>query len=259
MSDAVRFAFAGDRDIAVWVLEHLLKEGFRPQALLLRAARRASHAERLAKLCSFLPDKQVLHGKSFRKDAGLKTLGALELDYIVGVHFPYIVPQEVLDVPRLGVLNLHPAFLPYNRGWHTPSWAILEGTPIGATLHYMDAGIDTGDIVMQQTIDVRPDDTADKLYGRVKQLELEVFRKAWPLLASRTAPRTPQRTDDGSAHVKEELLDPKTRRIDLDGELRAGELIRKLRAHTTNDPAEAAFFEQDGKRYRVRVEIEEEI
>jgi methionyl-tRNA formyltransferase len=258
MSDALRFAFAGDRDIAVWVLEYLLGEGFRPQALLLRATKRASHAEQLAAMCTYLPDEHVLPGKTFRKEAGLDTLRALELDYIVGVHFPYIVPQEVLDIPRLGVLNLHPAFLPYNRGWHTPSWAILEGTPIGATLHYMDAGIDTGDIVVQQAIEVCPDDTADKLYGRVKRLELDVFRQAWPSLASRTAPRTPQRTDDGSSHVKEDLLDPKARRIDLDDELRAGDLIRKLRAHTTSDPAEAAFFEEDGKRYRVRVEIEVE-
>ena len=258
MPEAIRFAFAGDRDVAVWVLEHLLDEGFRPEALFLRAAKRASHADRLAELCAFLPPERVFRGKSFRTEATLIALQALELDYIVGIHFPYIVPREVLELPRIGVLNLHPAYLPHNRGWHTPSWAILEETPIGATLHYMDEGIDSGDIVAQQTLAVRPDDTADKLYGRVKRLEFDVFKQAWPSLVAQSAARTPQDPNEGSSHVKEDLLDPKVRRIDLNAELKAGDLIRKLRAHTTSDPGEAAFFEENGKRYRVRVEIEEE-
>jgi len=258
MSEAIRFAFAGDRDVAVWVLEHLLDEGFRPEALFLRAAKRASHADRLAELCAFLPPERVFRGKSFRKEPALTALRTLELDYIVAVHFPYIVPREVLALPRLGVLNLHPAYLPHNRGWHTPSWAILEETPIGATLHYMDEGIDSGDIVAQQTLEVHPDDTADKLYGRVKRLEFEVFKQAWPSLVAQSAARTPQDPNEGSSHVKEDLLDPRVRRIDLNEELKAGDLIRMLRAHTTNDPGEAAFFEENGKRYRVRVEIEEE-
>jgi len=254
----MRFAFAGDRDIAVWTLEYLLAAGHRPEALLLRAASKASHGDRLAKLCGHLPAERVFHGKSFRREPALTALRELELDFIVGVHFPYIVPPEVLEIPRHGVLNLHPAYLPYNRGWHTPSWAILDGTPIGATLHFMDAGIDTGRIVAQRELDVRPGDTADALYRRVKRLELEVLKDAWPDLAAGNITRTAQDPDAGSAHVREDLLDPEFRRIDLDASTTGGDLLRKLRAHTTSDPAEAAFFEQDGKRYRVRVEIEEE-
>ena len=77
-------------------------------------------------------------------------LEQLSLDYIICVHFPYIVPREILSIPKYGVTNLHPAYLPYNLGWHTPSWAILENTPIGATLHYMDECVDTGDIIHQK-------------------------------------------------------------------------------------------------------------
>ena len=166
----MRFAFAGDRDIAVWTLEYLLDGGYRPEALMLRAASRASHGERLAELCGHLPGDRIFRGKRFRSEPALATLRDLDLDFIVGIHFPYIVPREVLEIPRHGVLNLHPAYLPYNRGWHTPSWAILEGTPIGATLHFMDEGIDTGQVVAQRRLDVLPGDTADSLYRRVKRL-----------------------------------------------------------------------------------------
>lgn len=248
-----RFAFAGDRDIAVQVLDYLLERGCEPLALLVTGPDRASHAAELKSRLSRLPASRVLRGAEFRTPAGMETLRSLELDYIVGIHFPYLVPAEVLSLPRHGVLNLHPAYLPYNRGWHTASWAILDGTAIGATLHFMDEGVDTGDIVHQRRLPIEPDDTADSLYRRVKALELEVFREAWPSLEARTAKRTPQPRDQGSAHVKADLLRDEIRRIDGNSDL-----LRKLRALTTSDPAEAAYFEEGGKRYRVRVSIERE-
>lgn len=253
-----RFAFAGDRDIAVWVLEYLLEQGFRPLALLLPDEGRASHAEALARLCPHLPPERIVRGRAFREPAGVALLRELRLDAVVGIHFPYVVPREVLDVPRLGVLNLHPAFLPYNRGWHTPTWALLEGTPIGATLHFMDAGIDTGDLVHQRELPVLPGDTADTLYHRLKRLELDVFREAWPSLADGTFRRTPQPADGPPAHRRQELFTPAVQRIDLDERVRAGDLLRRLRALTTSRVDEAAYYEVDGRRYRVQVVIREE-
>jgi len=253
-----RFAFAGDRDIAVQVLEYLLGRGCEPVALLVSAPDRASHADELASLLPGLHASRVLRGTEFRTPGGLETLRSLQLDYIIGIHFPYLVPSEVLRLPRHGVLNLHPAYLPYNRGWHTASWAILDGTPIGATLHCMAEGVDTGAIVHQRRLSIEPDDTADSLYRRVKALELEVFREAWPSLETGTAKRTPQPRGEGTAHAKADLLREEIRRIDRDATVKAGDLLRRLRALTTNDPAEAAYFEEDGKRFRVRVSIDRE-
>ena len=253
-----RIAFAGDRDIAVWVLDYLLERGCAPAALLVSGSERASHAGELQARLPDLPASQVLQGAAFRTSAGRELLASLDLEYIVAVHFPYIFPSEVLSVPRIGVLNLHPAFLPYNRGWHTASWAILEGSPIGATLHFMDEGVDTGDVVHQRRIEVEPDDTADSLYQRLKRLELEVFREAWPSLEGGTVHRTPQPQGHGVTHAKADLLKPDVQRIDCDATVRAGDLLRKLRGLTTNDVAEAAWFEADGARYRVQVSIHRE-
>jgi len=254
----LRIAFCGDREIAVAVLEHLLNHDTKPLALIVPEKSRASHADALVNLCSFLPPDNILVGQAFREPAGIEMLSQLDLDFIIGVHFPYIVPPEVLSIPREGVLNLHPGFLPYNRGWHTPSWAILEDTPIGATLHFMDEDIDTGDIVYQKQLSISPADTAHSLYQKLIQLEFEVFKEAWPKIVSGTYVRKPQDPGAGTMHRRKELFTPNIQQIDLNAEIKANDLLKKLRALTTNQISEAAYFVTKGKRYRVQVIIQEE-
>lgn len=256
-SKALRFAFAGDRDLSVTILRWLVDQGARPLALLVTERGKASHADELVQICDFLAPEDVLRGKSFRKPEHLSRLRELDLDYVIGIHFPYIIPPEVLEVPRLGVLNLHPAFLPYNRGWHTPSWAILEGTPIGATLHFMDTGVDTGDIVHQEQLEVSAGDTAHGLYARLKQLEVDVFKRAWPKLLAGNLRRQQQDPAAGTFHKRSELFTDGVQRICLDDVSRAGDLLCRLRALTTSEPAEAAYYDVAGRRYRVQVVIHE--
>jgi methionyl-tRNA formyltransferase len=254
----MRFAFAGDRDVAVEVLKFIRAQGYQPQALLLSGLDRATHAEALIGLVPDLPARCLIRGDRLALPATRTVLRDLDLDLIIAVHFPYIIDSDLLQIPRWGVVNLHPAFLPFNRGWHTPSWAILEGTPYGATLHLMSEQIDAGDIVCQQRLEVRPEDTADSLYARVKQLEMEVFREAWPLLVAGIKQRTPQTIDQGTVHRRHELAEPTIARLDLDAPTTVGRLIDRLRALTTNRLDEAAWFEQDGRRYRVQIRIVEE-
>lgn len=240
-----RFAFAGDRALAVRVLRYLMDRGDAPVALLT-AGKDASHAEELARAC---PDVLRLDGAAFREPDGLDALRALDLEMVVSVHFPYLVPDDALAIPWWAWLNLHPAYLPYNRGWHTATWAMLDGTPAGATLHLMTPEVDAGPIVAQERIDVLPTDTAHSLYGRLLDLEFEVFARAWPAIAAGDRTVTEQDHTRATAH----------RRSDLDDDVRRIEPgdVAKIRALTTSDPAEAAFFEVGGKRYRVRIEIDE--
>jgi methionyl-tRNA formyltransferase len=245
-----RFAFAGNRGVAFKCLQHLIENGAYPEALLVPSG---EHSQ-LRELSGLSPER-ILVGPEFRQQKGIDLLRSLDLDYIIGVHFPYIVPDSVLTIPRIGALNLHPALLPHNRGWHTASWAIIEGTPIGATLHFMDAGVDTGDIVAQAAIEVLPDDTAHTLYARLLDLEFELFRSTWPLLASGEPPRMSQSPDEGTSHNRAELGTDSIRRLDLDASTSIGELLKTLRALTTSDIGEAAYFEEDGTRYRVQITI----
>jgi methionyl-tRNA formyltransferase len=120
----------------------------------------------------------------------------------------------------------------------------------------MDEGIDSGDIVQQKEISISPDDTADKLYKKVLELEIELFKEAWPLLATKNYKRHPQKKDSGTVHIKSDLS--LMQQIDQDEMIRAGDLIRKLRALTTNNIYEAAYFQKDNKRYRIQINIIED-
>lgn len=251
-----RIAFAGDRDISVKILEFILSQDVKPLALMLPKKSTASHSDQLIRQCPFLSEDKIFRGRQFRESSAIETLAKLQLDYIIGIHFPYIIPCNVLNIPESGFLNLHPAFLPYNRGWHTPSWAILESTPIGATLHLMDTGVDTGDIIHQKLLDPFPEDTAHTLYQRLKRLEYEVFIEAWPKIVAGIGGMISQRFLAGTLHKREDLFHPKVQKIDIDETIRAGSLIDKLRALSTNRIDEAAYFEIGGKRYHIQINIQ---
>ena len=254
----LRIGFAGDREIAVQVLDLILGQGVKPLVLLVPDDDQASHAEFLIARCSHLDASHIVRGVAFSQDDHVRLLESLQLDYLICVHFPLMVPRRVLQAARIGALNLHPAFLPYNRGWHTPSWAILEGSPYGATLHFMDERVDMGDIVHQKRVDVLASDTAHSLYIKALEAEVEVFAEAWPSLVSEQFARIPQDAEEGSSHRREELFHPEVQKISLDKALSADDLLRQLRALTTSRVDEAAYFDKDGKRYRVQLQITEE-
>lgn len=247
----MRYAFAGDRDISVKVLTFLLENGHAPLALLLSGPKRSSHSLELSHLAN-LPKKVIFEGLSFNSEESITILESLELDYIIGIHFPYIISQRILKIPSVGFINLHPAYLPYNRGWHTPSWAIMEGTRYGATLHFMDSRVDEGDIINQKECIILPSDTANSLYQRVKQVELEVFQQSLSELVSLNPPRKKQ-LGEFTVHSKADL--DSIQQINLQENVNAADLINKIRALTTNNLKESSFFMLNNKKYFLRIDI----
>lgn len=251
----MKYAYAANRDLGARVLEFLIAEGFRPEVLFLTDEEDPDVLE-IARLAN-LPESRVFRGKGGLQQAK-PLLSRLDLDYVLGIHYPYLVKRAFLQIPKHGFLNLHPAYLPFNRGWHTPSWAILEGTPAGATLHVMSEELDRGDILHQKRVEVGPADTADSLYQRLKQAEFEVFREAWPAVRDFVATRTPQGKTAGTVHRRQELLEADVAELDLDKSYLLRDLLRRLRALTTSDLSEACYFVEEGRRFRVAVRIEEE-
>lgn len=260
MPQLPRIALAANRELGFNALELLLQHEMRPAALLVPLGR-ASDAwtEKMVARAQCdsagQPTPLVLRGKQFREAPAVAQLADLQLDYLLSVHFPYVVPQTVLGLPRVGALNLHPAWLPYNRGWHTPSWAIMDGTPYGATLHWMDEGLDTGDLALRRQVHPDPCDTAHGLYLRVLAAEYELLQEALPLLIDHRLPRIPQGMM-GTTHRKEDLI--RAQRLELHKHQSVGQTLRQLRALTTNSWEEAAYFEEAGQRYRVQVTVRRE-
>lgn len=249
----MKYAFAGDREISCNILRFIIDKGYKPSALFLSNSNTSSHSSELKDI-SELNEKFIFSGNDFKKPENVRILEKMDLDYIFGIHFPYIIPKNVLDLPKIGFLNLHPAYLPFNKGWHTPSWAIIEGTPYGATLHFMEEALDEGDIIHQKELKVSFEDTANSLYKRALKLEEEVFYEAFEDISLMKPKRIPQK-GVGSSHNKKDLRE--IQEIDLDEKIKALDLINKLRALTTNNLSELAYIKVGDKRIGIKVDLVE--
>jgi len=126
-------------------------------------------------------------------------------DIIVSYGYRHILSETSLAVPRRGAVNLHISYLPWNQGADPNFWSHVEGTPKGVTLHWMDAGVDTGDIIAQQAVSFAPDDTLRSSYEKLQKEIQALFQKHWPAIRAGTAPRKPQQ-GPGTSHRKRDML-----------------------------------------------------
>jgi methionyl-tRNA formyltransferase len=194
----------------------------------------------------------VFTSNSLSDQATLERLRELNLDLIVLAWWPSILKQQLIEIPRLGCLNFHPSFLPYNRGKHYNFWAIVEGAPFGVTIHWVDVAVDCGDIAFQSRIDTSWEDTGATLYYKAQEEIVRLFKEKFSEIKAGRIPRIPQDLGRGSVHFAREL--DQVSRMELDRNYTARELLNLLRARTFS-PHPAAWFVDDGKRYEVRIEI----
>jgi methionyl-tRNA formyltransferase len=115
-----------------------------------------------------------------------------------------IIPKEVLNIPKLGVLNIHPALLPKYRGRYSTVHAIFNGEKeTGVTIHWMDEGIDTGPIIMQKSYKIEENDTAKEVYDNFTKIGTELFEKFLTIWASEEKIKsTPQDKSNASYYPK---------------------------------------------------------
>jgi methionyl-tRNA formyltransferase len=127
-------------------------------------------------------------------DVGHEFLKSLQPDLILLAAFWQLIKQPILELPPLGVLNLHGSLLPKNRGVSPLNWALLRGeAQVGLTLHFVDEGMDTGDIVFQEPMAVGQDDTPGELSDRMNTLVPGLVSRALETLAQgHTLPRRSQ-------------------------------------------------------------------
>ena len=126
------------------------------------------------------------------------SLRAAKPDFLFSAYYRKILPREILEIPRLGALNLHGSLLPKYRGRAPVNWALVNGErETGVTLHYMTERADAGDIVAQRRIPIEFEDTARTLALKLERLGGELLRETYPLLVEGRAPRVPQ--DEGQA------------------------------------------------------------
>lgn len=187
----------------------------------------------------------------------IKHIKQWEPDILVSAFFSYIIPQEILDIPPLECVNLHPAYLPYNRGLWPNVYSIIDGTPAGATVHYMDAGIDTGDIIARVQVPITETETGGSLHQRCTSALVGLFKWCWPSIRTGTALRTPQQIHEGDGagdyHFAGDIKG--IEQIDLDKMYNAGNLIDIIRANTYPPYPGAYFLDEKGEKVYMRMQL----
>lgn len=134
----------------------------------------------------------------------LPSLKANKADLWISVHWPYLFSSDQLQMPRLGVVNVHNSYLPWNKGAHACTWAIIDQTPHGATMHWLDLGVDTGPILFQERVEVDEHDTAHSLYAKTAAAEVRVFKTGMEMILSGDHRKLPQ-TAAGTIHRKRDF------------------------------------------------------
>ncbi len=136
--------------------------------------------------------------ESVNKPEFVEVLRRLEPDLIVSMHFPVIFRREILEIPPLGCVNEHPSQLPAGRGMTPSFWHMLIGDDRNwMTLHYLDPGIDTGDVVSQGWVEITPEDTGFTTGRKLSEEGHRIFAEALPLIREGKAPRIPQDQIEG--------------------------------------------------------------
>ena len=200
----MRIVFMGTPDFAVPSLERLIGDGYDIVGVFTQPDKPKNRGMKLTpspvKVCAQAHGLPVFQPTSFKKEPeALETLKGLEPDLTVVAAFGQILPQAVLDVPRLGSINVHSSLLPRYRGAAPINWAILNGEEeTGVTIMKMALALDAGDIISQVRTPIDPNETVEQLHDRLALLGADLLGETVPALARGTAVYTPQ--DDAQSN-----------------------------------------------------------
>lgn len=168
------------------------------------------------------------------------------------VWWPKLVKKPLLDYPKHGFINTHPSLLPFNRGKYPNFWSLVEEVPFGVTLHFVKESVDSGDIVAQSKINYDWEDTGGSVYYKALEETIKLFKKGYPDIRHLNIPHDKQDEEKSTFHLAKEL--DTASKIELDRQYKGRELLNLLRARTfPGNPA--CWFEDNDKKYEVRVEI----
>lgn len=249
----MRIAFMGTPDFASFALEALIAAGHEIAAVYSQPPRPAGRGHKLQKsavqLCAEKHGLLVRTPKSLRVEEAQAEFAALGLDLAVVAAYGLILPKEILDAPKYGCFNIHGSILPRWRGAAPIQRAILAGDDeTGITIMQMDEGLDTGDMLIKETVQIDGKTTGESLHDELADIGARLIVKSLEELEAGNL--RPEKQDDNKANYAKKLS-KKESQIDW-GET-AAEIDRKIRAFT---PWPSTWFDsvsKNGKKERVKV------
>ena len=249
----MRIVFVGTGEIGVPTLGALLTSDHEVVAVVTQSDKPVGREQRIEPP----PIKKMLVGTARSPSAppifqppkikdpkAIEEIRRLTPDVIVVFAYGQILPRSVLEIPRLACLNLHASLLPRWRGAAPIQAAIAAGDcDTGITTMYMDEGLDTGDILLQRSVEILENDTGGSLHDRLAQIAPAALLESLRLLAAGNAPRIPQ---DNARATSAPKLKREHGLISWSDSARAIE--RRIRAY---NPWPGAFMKIDGQNLKV--------
>ena len=193
----MRIVFLGTPDFAVPSLEKLIENEYNVVAVFTQPDKPAKRGHKLTappvKECALKHDIKVFQFDKIKSDEGVKALKELKPDLMITVAFGQILSKEILDVPKMGCINVHASLLPKYRGAAPIQWAIIKGEKLtGITTMYTNIGLDTGEIILKREVEIGKDETAGELFDRMAPLGAELLIDTLVNMEKGLIQRTPQ-------------------------------------------------------------------
>lgn len=248
MSDSLRIIFSGTPDFAARHLDALLAANYNVVGVFTQPDRPAGRGKKLmpspVKVVAQEHGLPVFQPASLRPAENQQLIADLNADIMVVVAYGLILPKAVLEMPRLGCINVHGSLLPRWRGAAPIQRSLWAGDDeTGVTIMQMDVGLDTGDMLYKLACPITPDDTSASLYDKLAELGPQGLIETLQLLASGKA--RPEVQDESQVTYAEKLSKEEAL---LDWSLSAAQLERCIRAF---NPWPMSYFMMDGQPVKV--------
>ena len=194
----LKIVFMGTPDFAKVSLEKVYEAGYKIEAVVTNVDKPKGRGMKLvpSPVKEFALEKniEVLQPTKVRNNPEfIEKIKKINPDVICVVAYGKILPQELLEIPKLGCINVHGSLLPKYRGAAPIQWAVLNGeTSTGITTMYMDVGMDTGDMILKEETEIGENETTGELWDRLSVIGGDLLVKTLKLIETGKAPREKQ-------------------------------------------------------------------
>ncbi len=243
----MKIVYLGTPNFAVAPLKKLIESGYKIVAVITNRDKPVGRKQILTpppvKVVAESFNIPVFQYDKIRVE-GVEDLKALNPDLMITCAFGQILPQEILDIPSLGVINIHASLLPKYRGASPIHYAILNGEKeTGITIMKTDIGIDTGDVLLQKSLEIKEGETCGELFERLSLLGADAICEALPKIIDGIAKFVKQE-DVFATHTK--IIKKEMALIDWSDT--AENIFNKIRAF---NPAPVAYCYYEGQPFKI--------
>lgn len=246
--DFLRIVFMGTPEFAAKSLQALIDEGNEILGVFTQPDKKQGRGQKVGfsavKELALKYNLQVFQPNTLRSEEAFKVLKELNPELIVVVAYGKILPENILKIPPYGCVNVHGSLLPEYRGAAPIQWAVIDGKKkTGITTMYMDKGMDTGDMLLKEELEIVPDETAGELFDRLSNVGADLLIRTIEAIKNNEV--TPQKQDETKATYAP-MLNKDMAEIDWNKPAeQIHNLVRGL------NPWPVAFTFLDGKKVKV--------